>query len=931
MEIPLKSRPKVSTVNLLDESNFELKKKSGEESNSSQLWRTGPLEDANQGNTKLDGNQLKARKKSVFSDALRSAEPSIHNNNNTQRTRRFSETERNNFDSVTGHRIYEDGKIRPQTLRQSEGGRHGNSNNGALVSDQPKHEKLYSRSHDSNIDVGRTFSQGIEDEYIPGFDFSDAVYKWNNGSSSDLALGMGMGLSRQVTQTSTSGSHTPRSNNASYLDLNLLHAQVAPQPIKSGHQPPNISYAKLHEYMRANRSSAVVANESDSGDKTPRSGFLKGLTELTQAEKSKRDISDASASRPRGIKKLKSAVDTTTGEVNYEMILNSLPPNFNELPYSQRKKLVRNFSDNIDYSQFSLFAKNYHGSFGSVKTPKSGGTEEDSTEGSFSRNRSRHGSCNTLAGRLLARTSTTDMMMKRGEAVEETKIKQNVDERGAYVLGYELGKIIGFGAWGTIRECTDAKGDVKAVKIVRSCRLGAGAERRSPSRRGDNNHDNENDNDNDNGNSRSTKVLQVFKKEIGIWKQLKHENILSMIDYLETDDTIFCIMNRINGGTLFELVTAWGPYNSGLGNSTGPIEFSIQKQSARLQKVVECTRQIVGALLYMHEEKGIVHGDLKLENVLVEMESEANEKFKMILCDFGMSRIFDNRVSRKSSTKLGSGSAHTHLSPLVNEDNAWEARSKSSNTELRKPFKGGDTPNTKHLEFLTRDDLRIGSTNIFKIHGPSLQSVHLTPIASAPESPSTLSLSEFSKNFLHRERSQNEIDSKLPHSHIGSLPYASPELLQPAPPPLGPSADVWALGVLVYAMCVGRLPFQHQYEPRLRTMITAGQFNEDDLKKACLLEWVLRDCKSKNGSESHGGGDNDDSIPAALILSSPSMVDVTMQNQLNELQQEWREYNKGQRKREFEFLHDIVLGCLETNITKRWDMQMIHERLKLHA
>ena len=68
--------------------------------------------------------------------------------------------------------------------------------------------------------------------------------------------------------------------------------------------------------------------------------------------------------------KQKSAIDPITGDVNYELIINSLPQNFNELPYSQRKKLVKSFSESIDYSQFSLFAKNYLGSSVGSRTPR---------------------------------------------------------------------------------------------------------------------------------------------------------------------------------------------------------------------------------------------------------------------------------------------------------------------------------------------------------------------------------------------------------------------------------------------------------------------------------------------------------------------------------------------------------------------------------
>ena len=87
-------------------------------------------------------------------------------------------------------------------------------------------------------------------------------------------------------------------------------------------------------------------------------------------------------------RKKKSAIDPITGEVNYELIINSLPPNFNDMPYSQRKKLVKSFSESIDYSQFSLFAKNYLGSsVGSAKTLKgsSSGTGIASASSSLSR------------------------------------------------------------------------------------------------------------------------------------------------------------------------------------------------------------------------------------------------------------------------------------------------------------------------------------------------------------------------------------------------------------------------------------------------------------------------------------------------------------------------------------------------------------------
>lgn len=111
-----------------------------------------------------------------------------------------------------------------------------------------------------------------------------------------------------------------------------------------------------------------------------------------------------------------------------------------------------------------------------------------------------------------------------------------------------------------------------------------------------------------------------------------------------------------------------------------------------------------------------------------------------------------------------------------------------------------------------------------------------------------------------------------PNSHIGSLPYAAPELLEPSPPPLGPSADIWALGVMIYAMLTGKLPFKHDYEPRLRAIIAAGRYDKEALATVCGLS------------------------------------------------------TKGQGKK-FQGTFDVVVGCLTVDLTERWDLEMLESSL----
>lgn len=66
----------------------------------------------------------------------------------------------------------------------------------------------------------------------------------------------------------------------------------------------------------------------------------------------------------------------------------------------------------------------------------------------------------------------------------------------------------------------------------------------------------------------------------------------------------------------------------------------------------------------------------------------------------------------------------------------------------------------------------------------------------------------------------------------GTLQYASPELILGPPGFLSRVVDVWALGVVIYALIVGDLPFQHPLPARVRMMILAGEWNQEALLQA---------------------------------------------------------------------------------------------------
>jgi len=98
-----------------------------------------------------------------------------------------------------------------------------------------------------------------------------------------------------------------------------------------------------------------------------------------------------------------------------------------------------------------------------------------------------------------------------------------------------------------------------------------------------------------------------------------HPNILSLIDYFETEKHRWIVLERCNGGDLWDYV----------------------KQNGRIDEATckDWIRQVINAVEFLHE-KSIVHLDVSLENVLLNKEEEF---IQLKLCDFGMARIGDEK------------------------------------------------------------------------------------------------------------------------------------------------------------------------------------------------------------------------------------------------------------------------------------------------
>ncbi|XP_056614933.1 serine/threonine-protein kinase MARK1 isoform X2 [Triplophysa dalaica] len=118
--------------------------------------------------------------------------------------------------------------------------------------------------------------------------------------------------------------------------------------------------------------------------------------------------------------------------------------------------------------------------------------------------------------------------------------------------------------------------------------------------------------------------LQLFR-EVRIMKVLAHPNIVKLFEVIETEKTLYLIMEYASGGEVFDYLVAHG---------------RMKEKEARAK-----FRQIVSAVQYCHQKR-IVHRDLKAENLL--LDADMNIK----IADFGFSNEFT--IGSKLDTFCGS-------------------------------------------------------------------------------------------------------------------------------------------------------------------------------------------------------------------------------------------------------------------------------------
>ena len=119
-----------------------------------------------------------------------------------------------------------------------------------------------------------------------------------------------------------------------------------------------------------------------------------------------------------------------------------------------------------------------------------------------------------------------------------------------------------------------------------------------------------------------------FIKEAKTLNSLKHPNIVRVIDLFEENNTVYYVMDYLDGGSLDMFISNKGtlsPYY------TSSLFF-----------------QVSDALIYMHQHK-MLHLDLKPSNIMLDSNGKA------VIIDFGLAKHFSDTGEPESSTTVGTG------------------------------------------------------------------------------------------------------------------------------------------------------------------------------------------------------------------------------------------------------------------------------------
>ncbi|XP_063800114.1 serine/threonine-protein kinase 33 isoform X2 [Pseudophryne corroboree] len=176
----------------------------------------------------------------------------------------------------------------------------------------------------------------------------------------------------------------------------------------------------------------------------------------------------------------------------------------------------------------------------------------------------------------------------RSSSAENKVPHTRMDDEAAIQQIYAFGKKLGQGSFGVVIEATHRDtGRIWAIKKVNREKAGSSA-------------------------------VKLLEREVSILKRVNHDHIIHLEEVFETPKRMYLVMELCEGGEL-----------------QGILERRTHLRESETRHVIH---SLASAIAYLHK-KDVVHRDLKLENILVKSNEQADDE-EMILnikvTDFGL-------------------------------------------------------------------------------------------------------------------------------------------------------------------------------------------------------------------------------------------------------------------------------------------------------
>ena len=277
-------------------------------------------------------------------------------------------------------------------------------------------------------------------------------------------------------------------------------------------------------------------------------------------------------------------------------------------------------------------------------------------------------------------------------------------------------------------------------------------------------------------------------KEIEILKKLNHPYIMKLYEYYVNDDNLFLISELCDEGDLQKKMKKIGKFP----------EFIV--------KIIML--QVFKALMYLNE-KHVIHGDLKLENILVVCYENKDN-------DCGCTNKnkedgFINAINNDCDTFLHEGNAMDEIRNHINGVNKQlnDLNKKEGiygfGTNFRFRGKKNKDKNNKNNNIINNN-----INNKLKLSLYDEKKLNIFNYG--------VKLIDFgcSKIFTRYKKNFSDV--------VGTLVYCSPEVLANN---YNVECDVWACGILMYILLSGSFPFKGKTEEEITSKILSGKFEFD--------------------------------------------------------------------------------------------------------